>query len=212
MVRWLGWYRDGGLTSVLERTPGHAAVGAASRLSEQQKWLLVEESAKGTFRTYDEAREWTHKQYGVAYRYKGMHSLLTRLGGAAEGAPTGVGEGGRRGPGGVKKGGPTGALWGAGLHHGDEVHLADELRVGLRSQVRRVLAPRGVKVTQTLQLRYEWEYLLLAVDPLSGSIRWEWIERMKQEHIRGVLQDWDLDCVVWDGAGAHRGKVRSAFP
>ncbi len=80
MVRWLGWYREGGLRSVLDRTPGHAAVGAPSRLSEEQKWLLVEESAKGTFRTYDEAREWTHKTYGVEYRYKGMHSLLTRLG------------------------------------------------------------------------------------------------------------------------------------
>ncbi len=55
-------------------------MGAASRLSEQQKWLLVEESAKGTFRTYDEAREWTHKKYGVEYRYKGMYSLLIRLG------------------------------------------------------------------------------------------------------------------------------------
>jgi transposase len=40
-VRWLGWYREGGLESVLERVPGHGALGAASRLSEEQKWLLV---------------------------------------------------------------------------------------------------------------------------------------------------------------------------
>nr|MDQ3328436.1 helix-turn-helix domain-containing protein [Chloroflexota bacterium] len=36
VVRWLGWYREGGLRSVLDRTPGHAAVGAPSRLSEEQ--------------------------------------------------------------------------------------------------------------------------------------------------------------------------------
>ena len=69
-----------------------------------------------------------------------------------------------------------------------------------------MLAPRGVKVVQPQQLRYEWTYLLLAVDPLSGSIRWEWIERMRQEHIKPALEGWELDCVVWDGAGAHRGK------
>ena len=80
VVRWLGWYRDGGLESVLERVPGHGAMGAASWLSEDQKWLLVEQTAKGKFRTYDEAREWVEQEYGVTYRYKGMYSMLARLG------------------------------------------------------------------------------------------------------------------------------------
>lgn len=79
-------------------------------------------------------------------------------------------------------------------------------------QLRRVLAPKGVKVAQRLQLRYEWAYLLLAVDPISGSLKWEWIERMKQEHIKPVLEKWDLDCVVWDGAGSHRGKSLRGLP
>ena len=92
------------------------------------------------------------------------------------------------------------------MHLGDQVHLSDELRLGLRGQVRRVLAPRGVKVVQPLQLRYEWAYLLLAVEPLSGSLKWKWIGRMNQEHIKPVLQEWALECVVWDGAGSHRGK------
>lgn len=79
VVRWLGWYRGGGLESVLERVPGHKALGAASWLSEEQKWLLVEETAKGRFRTYDEAREWVEQEYGVTYRYKGIYSMLSRL-------------------------------------------------------------------------------------------------------------------------------------
>lgn len=80
VVRWLGWYREGGLELVLEKVPGHGATGVTSRLSEEQKWLLVEETAKGRFRTYDEAREWVEQEYGVTYRYKGMYSMLGRLG------------------------------------------------------------------------------------------------------------------------------------
>ncbi len=68
------------MESVLERVPGHGATGAASMLSEEQRWLLVEETSKGRFRTYDEAREWVEDRYGVAYRYKGMYSVLARLG------------------------------------------------------------------------------------------------------------------------------------
>lgn len=107
----------------------------------------------------------------------------------------------------MEKGGLVRALSRQGVHHGEGVHLSDELRLGLRGQVRRVLAPRGVKVVQPLQLRYEWAYLLLAVNPLSGSLKWKWIERMNQEHIKPVLEQWQLDCVVWDGAGSHRGKT-----
>ena len=80
VVRWLGWYREGGLELVLEKVPGHGATGVTSRLREEQKWLLVEETAKGRFRTYDEAREWVEQEYGVTYRYKGMYSMLGRLG------------------------------------------------------------------------------------------------------------------------------------
>jgi transposase len=80
VVRWLGWYREGGADTVLEKVPGHGALGATSRLSEEQRWLLVEETAKGKFRTYDEAREWVEQEYGVKYRYKGIYSMLGRLG------------------------------------------------------------------------------------------------------------------------------------
>ncbi len=79
VVRWLCWYRVGGAESVLERVPGHGARGAGAWLSEEQKWLLVEEAAKGRFRTYEEAREWIEQEYGVTYRYKGIYSMLSRL-------------------------------------------------------------------------------------------------------------------------------------
>lgn len=58
-----------------------------------------------------------------------------------------------------------------------------------------------------MQLVYKWCYLLLAVEPCSGEIKWEWIERMNQEQIKPVLQRWDLECVVWDGASSHKGQT-----
>ncbi len=94
-----------------------------------------------------------------------------------------------------------------GLVSGREAWHSDEMRLGLRGQTRRkVLAPKGVKVVQPVQLKYEWSYLILAVSPLSGEIKWEWIERMRQEYIRPVLQRWALEAVVWDKAPSHRAK------
>ena len=101
----------------------------------------------------------------------------------------------------------TAALVGAGVTRDAGVVLADELRLGLRGQVRRVLAPRGVKVVQRLQLRYEWAYLLLTVDPRAGRLRWAWLERLRADPIRATLAAWRLDAVVWDGAGTHRAKL-----
>ncbi len=46
----------------------------------------------------------------------------------------------------------------------------------------------------------------MAVSPLTGEIEWEWIERMRQEHIRPVLERWALEAVVWDKAPSHRAK------
>jgi predicted Zn-ribbon and HTH transcriptional regulator len=86
------------------------------------------------------------------------------------------------------------------------VGFADEMRLGLHGQARRVLAARGIKVVQPRQLEYVWAYLLLAVDPRRGVLRWEWIARLRQDDLRPVLERWRLAGLVWDGAGAHRGK------
>ncbi len=86
--------------------------------------------------------------------------------------------------------------------------FGDEMRVGLCGQVRRVWAPRGVKVRQRVQLRREWRYLALAVDGLRGTLRWCWIASMKGAAIAEAVQTWKeqgIEAVVWDGASGHRG-------
>lgn len=77
--RWLGWYRRGGLAEVLRRVPGYGAPGAPSRLTAEQQQALVAQASTGTFRTYDEARQWVEATFGVAYSYQGMYSVLARL-------------------------------------------------------------------------------------------------------------------------------------
>ena len=106
----------------------------------------------------------------------------------------------------------TAALGEAGVTRGAGVVLADEMRLGLRGQVRRVLAPRGVKVGQRLQLRYQWSSLLLAVDPRAATLRWRWLARCRAQPIRDVLAAWAPDAVVWDGHGAHTAKLLAALP
>jgi hypothetical protein len=83
------------------------------------------------------------------------------------------------------------------------------MRVGLIGQVRRVWAPRGVKVRQKAEFKYEWAYLNLAVNGLEGTLYWEWTPNMKSEEIAKVVVHWQAEGIaimVWDRAPGHRGK------
>jgi transposase len=80
VLRWRDWYRAGGLAEVLRRVPGHGARGAACWLSPEQQATLLAQCRCGTFRTYGEAQRWVTREFGVSYRYDGIHTLLTRLG------------------------------------------------------------------------------------------------------------------------------------
>ena len=75
-----------------------------------------------------------------------------------------------------------------------------------------MLAPRGVKPVQRVQVEYRWRWLLLAVDPRAGTLRWAWLARFRQDQLRPVLAGWGPAAVVWDGAGPHRGKQLRDLP
>ena len=80
LERWLDWYRHGGVAAVLDRVPGHGASGRLSWLTSTQQQALLAQVATGAFRTYHEARDWVEEQFGIPYTYKGMYTLLARLG------------------------------------------------------------------------------------------------------------------------------------
>jgi transposase len=84
------------------------------------------------------------------------------------------------------------------------------MRVGLIGQVRRVWAPRGTKVQQGVEYKREWVYLNLAVNGLTGELRWDWTTNMKGESIAPVVTQWadeGVDTIVWDRAPGHRGAA-----
>jgi hypothetical protein len=84
------------------------------------------------------------------------------------------------------------------------------MRLGLHGQVRRVWAPRGVKVRQRKQIAYRWTYLVLAVDGQRGELRWTWTTTVRKEALAPVVVAWraaGLAALVWDSSGSHRARL-----
>lgn len=107
----------------------------------------------------------------------------------------------------MAKGGLTAALAGAGVTVDRTTGWADELRLGLIGQTRRVWAPVGVKVVQPLQYERRWCYLALVVDPRAGRLWWSWTLDMTAKSVAATVALWreaGIDAVVWDRAPAHR--------
>lgn len=112
----------------------------------------------------------------------------------------------------MEKRGLSQALQDAGLKRDQRIRPTDEMRLGLQGRVRRVWASRGVKVVQKVQFVFEWVYLLLSVDPRSGSLEWQWIASMRQEHLVPALQQWEMEALIGDGASSHRGTQTAQLP
>lgn len=89
------------------------------------------------------------------------------------------------------------------------------MRVGLIGTVRRVWASVGVKVVQSVEYKYEWAYLNLAVNGLTGALHWAWTDDMKAQSIAPVVKRWaqqGVEVLVWDRAPGHRGPAYANLP
>lgn len=103
----------------------------------------------------------------------------------------------------------------AGVTTTSQVAWADEMRLGLIGQTRRVWASVGVKVVQAVEYAYQWQYLVLAVNGLSGRLWWDWTAGMTSQALAGVVALWStqgLSTVVWDRARGHGGAAYDAIP
>ena len=101
------------------------------------------------------------------------------------------------------------ALTAQGVRAGQRVVFVDEMRVGLIGQVRRRWMVRGVRLCQRVERSYEWRYLQVAVDPLSGEVWQRWSERLGKEAAAAALSAWralGVAVVVWENAGSHRAR------
>ena len=59
-----------------------------------------------------------------------------------------------------------------GLRRGEEGVFAEEMRLGLLPQARRVWGRRGEKQRRRIELRYAWMYWVLGVDAMRGRLWW----------------------------------------
>ena len=61
-----------------------------------------------------------------------------------------------------------------------------------------------------MERSYEWRYLQVAVDPLSGEVWWRWSARLGKEAAVAALSEWralGVEVVVWENAGSHRARA-----
>ena len=110
----------------------------------------------------------------------------------------------------MEKKGLNASLHDAGCADGESLFWSDEMRLGLIGQLRRVWASRGVKVVQRLEYKYQWAYLNLAVNGVTGSLLWSWTADMKAISIAPVVKQWacaGLRYLVWDRARGHHGDA-----
>jgi transposase len=98
------------------------------------------------------------------------------------------------------------ALSQAGLTQRDTWLHLDEMRFGLWGQTRRRWGLRGVKLIQKVQIVFAWRYLVLAVNSLTAELRWGWLERVRHQDLKPLLERWSPRAVVWDRAPAHTAR------
>lgn len=207
LQNWVAWYRDGGLVEVLQRIKGHGNQGRPAKLDTIQQKALATKVSLGSFRNVWDAIQWVRDRWKVQYSYSGLFkrlkSLLCRLKvprprsvkvdveAQNEWKATGLSEA-------LREAEMT------ALHH---VWFSDEMRFGLWGQTRKRWGLRGVPIIQPIQIEYDWQYLVLALDVVRCKMYWTWADRMNQTNLIPIFKDWMPDAVIWDGASAHRGKA-----
>ena len=76
--RWVKWYREAGLSSLLERLNGGKR-GNHKRLTDEQEEQLRAEIDTGRFHTAKEIVAWVAEKWQVEYREKSIYDVLKRL-------------------------------------------------------------------------------------------------------------------------------------
>ena len=77
VLRWVQWYRAGGLAEVQGRRQGGHG-GRIARLTQTQEMELKTQAEKGEIRSIWDGVQWAEAQ-GVPYTYWGMRWVFTRL-------------------------------------------------------------------------------------------------------------------------------------
>lgn len=207
LQNWVAWYRQGGLNGVLQRIKGHGNQGRHAKLNVIQQKALAAKVSLGSFRNVWDAIEWVRDRWKVQYSYSGLFkrlkSLTCRL---KTPRPRSV-KADVEAQSEWKATGLTEALREAEMKLSHYIWFSDEMPFGLWGQTRKRWGLRGVPIIQPIQIEFEWQYLVLAVDVVHCKLHWAWADRMNQVCLIPIFRKWMPDAVIWDGASAHRGKA-----
>jgi transposase len=212
LFRWLSWYREGGIAAIRQHQKGNRR-GRPSFLTPEQCDQLRQQAANEGFRTLRQAQGWVEQRFQVRYTLGGIRSLFRRLRICKKTPRPMAVQADPKVQEDWKEKTLEATLKEAGVTRQTLLVWADEMRVGLYGQTRRVWAPRGVKIRQRVQMERKWCYLLLAVQPIEGRLFWCWIENLKAESIAPVLQRWGQEGVgaaVVDRASGHQSAGKQA--
>lgn len=81
LQRWFGWYREAGLTPILERTTGHGGGHPETLNNDEVRSFLREGLEEGKWRTCAQAAEALSEARGQSYRSKTVWEWLKKLAG-----------------------------------------------------------------------------------------------------------------------------------
>lgn len=209
VYRWISWYEKGGRFEMMAHRQGVGG-GRPSLLDAEQRETLREKVASGFFLTAREIHDWIVERFSVTYARKSVYALLKRLGCVFKVPRPRHEKADVEAQKNWRAEGLRDALIKSEMLSGNDLFFSDEARVGLHGSNRRVWGVRGIKVIQVVQIRRQWRYLFVVVNPITGQLYWAWVDSMSKEHtleaLSEIQEQRDLRTLVWDGAGSHRSK------
>jgi putative transposase len=206
---WVAWYRHGGLAELLKRIKGHGHQGRPAKLKTLQQKALAAKVALGHFRNVWDVIQWVRDRWKIHYSYSGLLSRLKDLKCRLKVPRPRSVKADVEAQEEWKSTGLTEALRELEMSPSHHIWFSDEMRFGLWGQTRKRWGLRGVPIIQPIQIEFEWQYLVLAIDVVRCKLYWAWADRMNQTNLIPIFRKWMPDAVIWDGASAHRGKAMS---
>ena len=77
--RYINWYREGGIESVLGRTHGGQVKTSTGYLTHDQEEQIKTRANQGFFKSVWDGIAWVKQEFDVDYTYSGMRSVFKRL-------------------------------------------------------------------------------------------------------------------------------------
>jgi len=214
--RWFNAYRKGGVKLLLTKGKGNGPKGV---VSEDVAKALQEKLAEGLWRTAEGARQWLQKEHGVEVKGSNIYHVLKKHEGRLK-VPRPVHRKQDPEDREVFKTTLYDQLEGLDIEPGKRVRLwvQDEMRYGLMTIMRRVWAPRGIRVVRRCQQKFDCGHLFGSIEVGGEGAEFTYLQYATKEttllHVRQVAET-DPDAVhvfIWDGAGFHQRDGEETLP